>query len=421
MSHFSDPLLRNTLPQTVEDTLEDGSGNRVTSLGFNRKGCYLAAGHHDGRVTVWDFDTRSVARVFIGHVRPITSVSWSRSSRYLATASLDWLVRVWDITTSAYFYTHTFKSMVFKAVFHPTLPLILVSLWMDSPHLINVETKEVFILKEEKEWDDAEESTIQITAEWNLLGDLMYLGGSDGTLVILSTETRAVVHSFIVDGGPQSGKVGIKSIGFSRDGRQYILNSMDRAIRIYNVDDNSFSMKLCVTVDQFQWKVSHFYGDDYVISCSSETSSHKIHIWNRHFGQLVTILEGFGKHTILDMIHHPTRPLFVLSATDGSIFIWGKRHTESWSAYAPGFTELEENEEYVEREDEFDEVPDPLNQVKNDVNDDKNVEIDMASDGEEEDFYFPVIPIHDGDMVSSSQPLPATTKSKGKPNLNRNQ
>jgi COMPASS component SWD1 len=348
MSHFSDPLLRNTLPQTVEDTLEDGSGNRVTSLGFNRKGSYLAAGHHDGRVTVWDFNTRSVARVFIGHVRPITSVSWSRTSRYLATSSLDWLVRVWDITTSAYFYTHTFKSMVFKAVFHPSLPLILVSLWMDSPHLINVETKEVFVLKEEKEWDDAEETTNQIIAEWNLSGDQIYLGGSDGTLVILNTETRAVVSSFIVDGGPQSGKVGIKSIGFSRDGRQYLLNSMDRAIRIYNVDDNSFSMKLCVTVDQFQWKVSHFYGDDYVISSSSEISSHKIHIWGRHFGQLVTILEGFGKHTILDMIYHPTRPLFVLSATDGSIFIWGKRHTESWSAYAPGFTELEENEEYVE-------------------------------------------------------------------------
>lgn len=120
-------------------------------------------------------------------------------------------------------------------------PLILVSLWMDSPHLINVETKEVFVLKEEG--DDGEvsflssylrvkalsnfvastiyflpfcyiyftynvfnlfiyvqqETTNQITAEWNLTGDLIYLGGSDGTLVILNTESREVcfLHLFL--------------------------------------------------------------------------------------------------------------------------------------------------------------------------------------------------------------------------------
>ncbi len=34
--------------------------------------------------------------------------------------------------------------------------------------------------------------------------------------------------------------------------------------------------------------------------------------------------------------------------------IWSQTAVELWSAYAPNFKELDENEEYEEREDEFD-------------------------------------------------------------------
>ena len=38
----------------------------------------------------------------------------------------------------------------------------------------------------------------------------------------------------------------------------------------------------------------------------------------------------------------------------GNIHLWTSAVTERWAAYAPGFTELEENTVYFEKEDEFD-------------------------------------------------------------------
>jgi len=38
----------------------------------------------------------------------------------------------------------------------------------------------------------------------------------------------------------------------------------------------------------------------------------------------------------------------------GKIYIWATNNPQRWSALAPDFREIEENVEYIEREDEFD-------------------------------------------------------------------
>lgn len=78
-----------------------------------------------------------------------------------------------------------------------------------------------------------------------------------------------------------------------------------------------------------------------------------MYIWDKTTGNLVKILTGPKGEGLLDLTWHPVRPI-ILSVSNGLVNIWSHSQTELWSAYAPNFKELDENEEYEERESEFD-------------------------------------------------------------------
>lgn len=73
-------------------------------------------------------------------------------------------------------------------------------------------------------------------------------------------------------------------------------------------------------------------------------------------GAFVCVLEG-PPESVAHVEFHPKAPVMLSVSSSGDVYVWAKNYTEKWSAFAPDFRELEENEEYVEREDEFDVVP----------------------------------------------------------------
>jgi len=56
--------------------------------------------------------------------------------------------------------------------------------------------------------------------------------------------------------------------------------------------------------------------------------------------------------SIWDVAWHPSRTILASCGHSGKVMIWAKHYAENYSAFAPNFKELEENEEYLEREDE---------------------------------------------------------------------
>jgi len=150
----------------------------------------------------------------------------------------------------------------------------------------------------------------------------------------------------------------------SRNGKSFVANSSDRIIRACSLErvlagEKAAPRELQDVVNRVQWSHAAFSSEsEHVIGTAYVAADHLVYIWDMH-GHLVNIL-GQGdkvKDGALYFACHPTRPILACCARSGAVYIWTKRYSENWSAFAPDFKELEENEEYAEREDEFDIVP----------------------------------------------------------------
>ena len=212
-------------------------------------------------------------------------------------------------------------------------------------------------------------------------GDLIYVGNTKGEILIVDSKSIQV-HAVI----PIPGGAVVKDILFSRDGQYLMTNSNDRVIRVYknilpvkgsgeairNMSNNSndyeshydnlkvngtccliLSSELSDSITRTHWRTPCFSGNGlWVVGASANKGEHKLQIWDQA-GPLVKILEG-PKEAVIDLAWHPAEPTIATVSVTGFVYIWAKEHVENWSAFAPDFEELEENEEYVEREDEFD-------------------------------------------------------------------
>src|SRR3989338_4782365 len=125
---------RNKRPEVVESSLREG---HAAVCAFNRRGTLLAAGCHDGRVVIWDFETRSVARILAGHVQTVTSLSWSRNGRALLSSSVDCRVLVWDILSGVPSFSFTAEVAVLSASIHPSEPVFIANLLGNASIAVN--------------------------------------------------------------------------------------------------------------------------------------------------------------------------------------------------------------------------------------------------------------------------------------------
>ncbi|KAJ5904600.1 hypothetical protein N7504_006983 [Penicillium tannophilum] len=411
-------VLAQEYPDTLTEKLSSG---HATCLRFNHTGDYLASGRVDGTVVIFDIETNGVARKLQGHTRQIQSLSWSRCGRYLLTSSQDWKCILWDLEDGSRIHTVRFEAPVYIAELHPFNHLLFVaSLFEDQPVLVDISKRTPVkrILPTAPFRPDSEEIDPAAAAKraaqdakqstcvtiFSAFGNHIISGTSKGWINIITTETCRTIHSM----RPCNGVVIL--LRLARNGRDLLLNSSDRIIRTVLMPDLSqlgtdleeSNIKLNVehkfqdVVNRLSWNHVTFSSTGEFV-CASTYMNSDIYIWERRHGSLDKILESPQELGVVEW--HPTRPMIVgCSLETGCIYTWSIISPQKWSALAPDFGEVEENVEYVEREDEFDIHPaEQVHQRRLDLEDEEpdTVTVDPAKDMTDADlasaFRVPVL------------------------------
>ncbi|CAL5866805.1 uncharacterized protein PFLUO_LOCUS1015 [Penicillium psychrofluorescens] len=371
-------ILAQDYPDSLTEKLRSG---HATCLRFNHKGDYLASGRVDGVVVIFDIETNGVSRKLRGHTRQIQSISWSRDGRYLLTSSQDWKCILWDLKDGSRVRTVRFEAPVYIAELHPFNHLLFVaSLFEDQPVLVDVSSPKPIkrILPSaplrpqptngdevdpaaaaRQAAQDAKQSTC--VTIFTALGNHIITGSSKGWINIIETQTCSTIHSMRLCTGV------VILLRLASNGRDLLVNSSDRVIRTVLMPDLSrlgidlepSSIKLQVehkfqdVVNRLSWNHVTFSATGEFVTATTFMNP-DIYVWERSHGSLVKILEG-AREELGVVEWHPSRPMVVACGLEsGCVYIWSVVSPQKWSALAPDFGEVEEQVEYVEREDEFD-------------------------------------------------------------------
>lgn len=427
-----EPSNLDNVPEEFDGVLDCAS--LAICCSFNRKGSLLAVGCNDGRVVIWDFLTRGIAKSIISHTNhPVCSVSWSRDGHKLVSASLDNSIAIWHVLTGDCLMRLRFPSPILKTQFNPRNDKLVLVCPLKHPSIlveVNYEqgSMEHITLPTEQEDNDN-----NIIGSFDKRGQYIYTGNAKGKLTVIRCPktisigmTPEIVSSFRIQASGST-PAAIREIEFgARNKTHFLVNSSDRTIRLFNCNSvlKAGINGTCEEVRKFQdlvnktmWRRCCFSGDVRASHvCGGSARQHALYIWETENGTIKKMLQGTKGELLLDVQWHPLRPI-VASISSGLISIWARPQIENWSAFAPDFQELEENMEYDERESEFDleDEDNHRNSSKNlDVEDSENVdvtevrnEVDLISSDEEgvdpDSLEFIPVSLEDHEMTDATQ------------------
>lgn len=138
----------------------------------------------------------------------------------------------------------------------------------------------------------------------------------------------------------------------------------DKTVRLVSLDRPNGSIsngvflspvhKFQDVVNRWNWTLAGFSHDgELVWATFYSVGQHLVYIWDTNSGALVKMIEG-PKEDLFLAAWDPKKPTLITASVFGRLFRWIPEYPVKWSALVPGLEEIDDNVEYIEREDEFD-------------------------------------------------------------------
>ncbi|EFA80387.1 WD-40 repeat-containing protein [Heterostelium album PN500] len=291
--------------------------------------------------------------------------------------------------------------------------------------------------------------------QFNRRGLLLAVGNQSGVVVIWDFDTKSISKQL------KAHKQCVNSVGWTRNGKRILSCSTDGSLILWNLIDDSIETKidfespvlfsqlhprnsdLCIVCPagsppllielstKKQTKICAMPDPNEPVHSKTKSVEYNMIASFTRKGEKIVVGDWRGQITIIDSKSMEVERTFKLPTAAG-VKEFQFMYTARWSDFAPDFTELDENEEYIEREDEFDadfedakdkkdrEAQEKLNKEKEkekekDANsmqidnkdNNKNKEIDIidimttdkisefSSDEEEDVYIYPTVPERD--------------------------
>ena len=161
----------------------------------------LAIGCSDGRLIIWDFLTRGIAKLISADSSPICCISWSKKSNFIATSSTDNTVCVWHTSTGrCRTRISCLHSPILKIQFHPrNSSYLLICPLKHPPVLIDGAGQHTIV--------SIDDEPNEIVSTFDRKGAHIVLGNSRGFMIIKTFPDLKTVSSFRINTGTNTNAV----------------------------------------------------------------------------------------------------------------------------------------------------------------------------------------------------------------------